>query len=291
MYNLLNQKIITITPEVAENFLNCNQYEYQRTAKLHQVNILVKKIQNGTFLTGDIGLAKELFNSGKTVLVNGQHQSMAVIQTKKPIKALVSTYECSDPEDVALLYRQYDGHAARTLSELAYPQARAIGIQWPKRIISLVITAASIIENKTHLYKEDRIEMLHRYKLTGDFLCDILAPNNNMSKEFKHLYRSGVVAAMITTYRKSQHDTTIFWSHVRDGEDLKKTMPEYRLREFLTSVYVEKTGILPSSHNARKPAVTWHEVMARSIHAWNAFRRGEMTSLHYHADKPIPKAI
>lgn len=73
--------------------------------------------------------------------------------------------------------------------------------------------------------------------------------------------------------------------YVRDGEGLKRSMPAFRLREYLLTVNVGSKG------RAYKRLVTSREMLAKSITAWNAYRRGESTELKYYNEKPIPKAV
>lgn len=289
MYQLIKRKEINLTPVSAASILETNEYEQQRVLRPARVAMLRRCMQDGTFLTGYIALAKCLYNGGKTVLLNGQHQCNAVLQEGKNIPAIHEMYLCESPEDTALLYRQFDNTPSRSLNDIARPEAAAFGIEWPLQVVGLVISAATILEKAKHLSKNEKLGLLKPYRVAGAFVANILSPDNVLHRSVKHLTRAAVIASMIITWRKNPQDAFYFWTKIRDGEILKKNMPEYKLREYLThcNLSTPRSYSIKSSGNV----VTTHEIMSKCITAWNAYRKKTSTDLKYYMDKPIPRAI
>ncbi len=96
--------------------------------------------------------------------------------------------------------------------------------------------------------------------------------------------------SFVRTGRKNEEQAMLFWLRVRDGEELRKSMPEYRLRLFLMQVF---RGKKVEIRNTGKK-VTEKEILAKSIQAWNAFRNRETMrsgELKYDPNKPIPEAV
>ena len=91
---------------------------------------------------------------------------------------------------------------------------------------------------------------------------------------------------MMKTWQKSPSDAKIFWTRVRDGENLEKTMPEMKIREFLL---LTRLTVRTSAYIARR--VSSHEYAFRCALAWNSFRRGTNTKLAYHPTRFVPEII
>jgi hypothetical protein len=278
---LIARKFITLDEDKAKQFLAINTYPAQRPKSEKQITNIINAIIEDRFVDGDIALATLMYNGGQTVLVNGQHQSNAVLRCKIPVTVAYKHYQVDSPEDLAFLYRQFDQHKDRSLSDVARPEAHALGINWSSRIVNLLIGAAALKDRKRDQGKQEKVLLLRKYLKAGEALLDIL-----VGVEGKHLRRATVVAAMLMAWEKNQEQTIKFWTDVRNGENLKKTMPAYKLREYLLSVNLSMRGV----QNAKR-SVPEREVLVRAIAAWNAFRKGESTALKYFADKPIPRAI
>lgn len=290
MYELLSKELTTLTPRLAERFLTYNTFEDQRPLNPRHVSTLANCIREDLFTTGEIALVDYENGNGKnTYLVNGQHQCSGVLVAGKNIDAVLERYRCESMEDVSLLYRQFDNNKPKGLSVLVKMEATALGVEWPKKISQLIVSAATIKEHARVMARNNKVELLRRYISPGHLINRILTiSTGNWQKINKHLLRSPVVCAMMLTYDKSQKDTEIFWSEVRDGEGLKRTMPSFQLREFLKETNYDRGN---SAQGNGKRIATEHEMISRSITAWNAFRmRESRVNLKYYPGKPIPKA-
>jgi hypothetical protein len=287
MYQLISRKIKAITPDVAETILAANVYDGQRAIKKNHIKVLVDAIENGLFTVGHIAIAHQGWNGGDAMLANGQHTCTAVINTGLTINAVVDEYNCKTPEDFALLYRQFDNNASRTLDEITLPEARALNLDWNKQVIKAVMVGISMLENNPGAHKNTKVESLKKYIDEGNFVNDILSCVK--STESKHIRRGAVVAAMIVTFRKNHGDAETFWEEVRDGENLKGSSASLKLRNYLLSTNTKHgRGVNAPSLNA---AASNKELYAKCIIAWNAYRRGDSTQLKFYANKETPKPV
>jgi hypothetical protein len=287
MFQLIRKKLEEVTPLLAGKFLDANIYEGQRPKRKKQITALTNAIDGGVFLTGSIAVAHQGWNGGDLMLANGQHQCEAVIATGKSIAAVVEEYACKTPEDFAVLYRQFDNNAVRSLSEIAVPEAAALNLKWSKSLISKVLSAVSFLEGHIGMHKNERVKYLKKYIREGNFVHEILDVVS--ACESKHITRSPVVAAMIVTYRKDHADAEEFWEEVRDGENLKANSASLRLRNYLLSTSISfGRGVNAGSLNE---SASVREMYAKCIVAWNAYRSGGTTSLKYFPGKDIPKVL
>lgn len=286
MFRLISAEKIVVNEKKAQGFLNMNTYDAQRKANPKHILKLANKMEDGTFLTGHFATATMNYNGRQTVLVNGQHQAQAILKAGETVDALYEHFECDTPEDFSDLFRQFDDNRIRSFGDCAKVEARALNINWNYRIISLVAAAAALVDGKQFNSKTDRIECLKNYLREGSFINSILSEKES---ENRHMLRQPVVFAMILTWKKNHEAAKDFWMKVRDGEGLKKDMPEYKLRNYLMQVTCFK-GMGARLASVRQPA-SYHEMASKCITAWNAYRKGETTSLKYFVDKQIPKAI
>jgi hypothetical protein len=222
MFELISSKIRGVEPEDAEVYLGYNHYQGQRFLREKHVKKLTTKIIKKLFTIGNITTAHCAWDKEER-LVNGQHQLHAVLQAQLPIRVVVEEYKCKTADEFALLYRQFDGHALRSLGDLSRPEVVSLGLDWKPKAIAWIISSIGYIEGHQSgaVDREERVECIKRYKNEGNFLNDILSVGS--STETHHLRRGAVGAAMIVTYKKSHADAETFWEQVRDGDNLKNT--------------------------------------------------------------------
>lgn len=282
MFKEQSTKIIWVDPVQAKEFLKLNTFEGQRKINPRHVKKLEKEIMDGTFRVAEIATAVEHFNGRNKVLMNGQQTCTAIINTGKKVKALYEVYDTFTPSDVSLLFRKFDNNFVRTLGQKALVEARSLGINWPFKTISLVTTGIRYYlgyDSKQDLV----VDEFKRFTKVGDFMNRLFT---EIEPQPKHLMRGPVAHAMMLTWDKSQSDSAAFWTQVRDGEGLRRSDPAKVLRDFLMS----KKVAFGKGTADYKP-VSMHEMTAKCITAWNAFRKNTKTDLKYYSNKPIPKAI
>ncbi|SDE21561.1 hypothetical protein [Desulfuromonas thiophila] len=273
MFKKTRRELELIEPCDAERLRQHNIFDGQRNVRESHVNMLADEIRRGTFLTGDIGLARL---DGRIYLVNGQHTILAVERSGIPIEAVVSWYQCETKDDVSDLFRRYDNNLVRSLRDVSIVEGKALGLEWKERIVQLVVTGAAM---KLGMYqnratKNQKAELLKRFVKHGQFLAEVLEPWSKSA----HLRRGAVVHAIFETFEKDDSFAYVFWENVKTGEKLYCDDPEYLLREFL----ITKGTSRPSDK----------EVLYRCLLAWNNARKGiKIKILKYHSSAAIPKAI
>ncbi|MDD5722682.1 MAG: hypothetical protein PHY29_02955 [Syntrophales bacterium] len=278
---LVQQKLVDLTPEMAENLLKINNYPVQRPLRERHLKDIIKAIEEDRFVGGEIATVKCFFDGGGNFLVNGQHQAEAVVRTGKTVSVVFKKFTVDSSEDLALLWQQFDHHAPRSLANDTHTEAYALGIQWPERISRLMVTGASLKEGKMDASKQEKVLLLKRYLRAGEAFAPLLEGDGA-----RHLRRGPVVSAMLMTWEKNQEQCREFWSDVRDGENLKRSMAAYKLRDYLLS-----TNISRGMGARMSRSVTVREMLSKCIVAWNAYRKGESTALKYFPEKPVPKAV
>lgn len=289
MYQLLNRKTIQVTPQMAEKFLEANNYVGQRPLNQSKLKRLVNAIKDGVFTTGLIAISKQGWNGGDPMMANGQHQCNAIIATNKTVFAYLEEYSTKTLEDFALLYRQFDNHGNRNLTDVSFMETIALGLDWAKDFVTRFLSAIAFMEGwrNSRYDKNDKVEYLKLYVDEGNFIYGLLKERS--TTEVRHLRRGVVMAAMITTYQKNHTISKTFWTEVRDGENLKSTSASLKLRNYLLSTACS-VGRGVTANNLNDP-VSEREMFSKCIIAWNAYRKGDTTALRYYPNKPIPKAL
>jgi len=296
---LIERRNVELSPDLAKHYLNFNTYSTQRALRPHHVNDLAKKMVQGLFRYAEVSFASYL---NADIMINGQHQCQAIIKSGETYPCVLEKFRVENARELSEAYRQFE-YLPRSLREMIKVEAEALGVTWPLWVSSLVVSAAGLLNNisntrfsftsgvgstneRNAITKDVRVQYLAKYLLEGDFIASVLTFEGNAKAtrtSVKHLARAAVVAIMIKTYRKDSEDATIFWQNTRDGEGLRKDMPEMQLREFLI-----KSGLYGCQQGSFYRKVTNHELAYRSIIAWNAVRSNSKTNLKYMPSKALP---
>ena len=295
LYRRIGSQKIICTPDMAKEFLKHNTLETQRKLKPRWANELVEKMKRGLYRYGNIALAYTAW--GTTHLMDGQHCCTAITKYGLGQECTVEIYHVNTKLGLSLLFKQFN-QLPRTISEAVRVEKESLGLPWSNTVAALVASAASLLEEGgekfnmpsvsfskyNKLSMERKVEYISRYIPEGDFLERILRTDNK-GEGWKMLKRAPVAAAMIMTWRKSASDAEIFWTRVRDGENLTRKMPEWKLREFYLSHSLFNYRNGKSYRKADN-----HEFIYKTITAWNAFREGrEVYILKHLPNKPCPK--
>jgi hypothetical protein len=227
----------------------------------------------------------------ETYRVNGKHTSIMLsgMEDIPEFFVTVERYECDTLHDVASLYNTFDSRlGSRSAHDLnlafAATMPELAGIQ--KRFIHYVVTAASYAkwgESYSAVPPQERAELLLDH---GEFVA-WLSEMFIADKRHKHIQRGPVVCAMLATWYKAKSPSTEFWSLVRDESHHDKDHPSRTLARYLARVNIASgRGSAPGRTMAGA-----RELYVKSIHAWNAFRRGSTTDLKYHASAKVPAVV
>jgi hypothetical protein len=280
---MIKQTSLTrLTIDRAKANIEINNYPGQRSFKPARIRELCEKLQDGRFRTAHIATATL---NGNRWLMNGQHQSVAVIKTGIEPECFLEDFACESAEQVAQLFAQFDEGNVRSARDMSKAFTIAIGATWSERTASVCATALSFLkfgEAYASLATKDvRAGLLSEHRKDVDWASVAIFPG-------KHpwLHLTGTVAAAISSYRVAGEDATLFWESVREGDKLAKGDSAFTLREFLISRYTKK-------HQAGKGSRTVaRELYCKSIYAWNAYRRNEpLGFLKFLPSVPNPEAI
>ena len=230
--------------------------------------------------------------------VNGKHTSTMLSKLEKlpDFYVTVERYICDTLNDVAALYNTFDSAmASRTTSDInlafaaTIPQLRGIG----KKYINVTVGAAAALKwSEGELNRvspaEKAEELLDRYSFC-EWLTKIIPTSNlNPGSLAKPLLRIPVVMAIMATHDKSRRDAEEFWTLVRDESSPERDNPSRVLARYLVRASIAGGQMSTNKNDRTKRLVSARELYVKCLHAWNAWRKSESTSLNYHANAPIP---
>jgi hypothetical protein len=242
--------------------------------------------------------------------VNGKHTSTLIVELfeageEAELDAIVEKYKCDTFYDVAKLYATFDSKTMTRTSKDIYKQfgrSNPALVDCSDRIFCLAAPGMAYAkwpgDTYSHMSPVQRAELL--CVSPGTEFClwlqEILGASGK--REFQPakqaLEKVGVIAAMFATWLKAKGDATQFWCLVRDESDPTPADPSRKLARYIIS-----TGLVAYGHGEKtqgegkgKAKVAGiEEFYAKSITAWNAWRRGESTNLLYFADKKPPSPV
>ena len=277
-FELIRAKKMELTLSFAEWYLSLPQIDDDRKLDEDHAFNLATKIEAGVFLGEDVNVVTVFIKSeNKEFKCNGQHTTKArTYFDSEPIEIKIqhSKYEVDTVEDAADLYAQFDDPSGkRTFDQVAKPKWAAQGMlaKHPKSVLKYAATAIAFdaagrkVRGAKAISKDDRIAFPSTEEKFVQLLDDIIWKGQGT-----HLRKSPAVCAIFQCWKKSQSATELFWSRVRDGENLTRYMPAMKLRDFLVKItYNRGRGALAT----RK--ASFDEIYVKCIYAWNAFRRAE----------------
>lgn len=301
MVRFKKREEIKVSPEMAQDFLDINTFKLQRGINKKHLRELEKAIKEKQFITPRIVIAQKRYNKIKNgykeILIDGQHISTAIKNTKETINCIIEKYEVHDKKELSEIYRLCNNERSKTLQTCVLIEQESLGIEWDRAIAPLVVGACAemIDPNRFKLTKNDKVQLLKDNIEVGDFVNKIFFTSNpekdNVKKAVRHLWRSGVVMAMIKTYHKNKKQSVRFWSDVRDGVGLDRKNPALVLRDYLKTATVHYGMGAKKAVDFNIKPVTRKEMHVKCILAWNAYRKGTTTDLKYYHNKPVPKEI
>lgn len=231
----IEKEIKEFSLEESKELYKTNTYPDQRTFRKEHGQRLAQAMIDGEFGIGRIDIVEENHNSGKRLLVNGQHQLWAAIKTGLPFEALYTVTKTHDAAETARIYARHDNNLPRNLIDQAKPLARALGINWPNDVIKKFIQAMAILDGQERLVKYKKIEILAGNQAEQDFIQKHLCPTGKSHSGKKYIYKTPVIAAMIESFRLDSVSAELFWPRVISGIEIEQGDPTLALREWLIS--------------------------------------------------------
>jgi hypothetical protein len=250
----LHAEVLTITPEMAEQFLAKNTHN--RNPKSSNLKKVVRALSNGEWKLN--GEAIKIATSG--AILDGQHRLLAIVQTGIPMTTLVIRGLESDTQETM------DGGSPRTAAD-------ALKLRGEANFTTLAAVAKKIC---TYNAAGLRAATGTSFTITT---AEILAaadstPGIRDTARYANNIAAGtgmtasIVGLLFHIFSAiDADDATFFFDRFHDGEMLAKGNPIYELRRTLENV---------KSVRGEKSQTF---IAAVTIKAWNKFREGESVAL------------
>lgn len=230
--------------------------------------------------------------------VNGKHTSTLFAtrvdpKSVPPIYVIIEEYTADTLNDCVNLYSTFDSKTqtrssgdinmsfASVIPELTGLHSRMVnlavgGLTWFKDPVSRMAGASTA----------EKAELLFEYPHWVLWLCGLLGVETGSVetalRQYRFMANVPVAGAMFATYHRDKKDATAFWRLVRD-ETGEAGSPDRKLAKYLFSCTIRRSKRDNVSSDVRR------EMYAKSIHAWNAWRRGIGTALNYFPKAELPK--
>lgn len=286
MFTLKQTKTVPLTRDFAEHFASLPTLKGDRpkdtAAGKRRIKWLKRLVQEGKFYSPKWSTA-ELH--GTTYRINGGHSSMMLTglngQFPRGLVAVVDEFQCETDHDLVDLFDQFDTrNSVRQSTDVVRAHKSIHASLDGVSTMSINRTLGGIkfyyTDAGVKMDSERRVRLIHsdeheRFMLWADSLYS-----------GKHMRNSGVIAAMFATYQKDPQKSDVFWNEV-----LRESNPDPDNASRVISRFLrENVGRKQSSG---KDKWTTHAIYVKCIHAWNAWRRGEGTSLKYHVAAGTPR--
>ena len=279
-----------LTKSLADEFSGMTPAPHDRALNSTRANVVRVAFEQGKFRTCEWASAY-CEQTKQKYRINGKHTSTVLSSMNgmfpKDVSIILEHYHCDTLEDVAALYSTFD---TRSSVRSAGDINRIYAAICPEldnisgRVISVCVTgiAFSLLEDSyRHRSAEERAQLIVGNVEFILWVAGIVPQKNN---SIGHIFRGPVVAAMLKTWNKSKNAATEFWTAVRDETGSKPDSADRKLAKFLITSRLQPRG------GTEFKSASGRETYVKCLHAWNAWRKGEPTSLAYHANSKIPAA-
>jgi hypothetical protein len=288
MFRLVQSESLPLSPQLIDAHFNCKPSPTERSLDPSRIKYLHAKAEAGELVTFQWARAKF---QGDTIRMNGQHSSTMLKEAigngglqQDKLMVHLDDYEVDTPEDLAVLFRQFDARkSARSSADVAgayqglYPSLQEVprpiaklaveGIAWYEKFVVGVRTALGddqyvLFENAEH----------HPFIVWMGLVHSIKTPE---------MKRPAIAAAMYSTFSVNQDEAKLFWDHVaRGGIGFDDAAPATMLDNWFKAAKAQESQAMANL----KPANFYQA----SIYAWNALRDGKpLKEIRYRVDKGL----
>ncbi len=287
---------VKLTRKLAEMISNMERCPHDRELQVSRLEHIKRTLAEKRFRSPEWATAfcKE---TGMQYRVNGKHTSTVLAAEKEipSVKVIITDYECETLKDVADLYATFDVRfSVRTAGDIylvyghSVPELRDLNSKCLKIAVTGMAYATWEDQQMRHPI-EERAELLLNHP-------EFVIWNNSLIssswKETRCIQRASVTAAMFLTFNKNRLDADVFWREVAEGTNPKNNSPSRILQKYLLSSSVNMGGGA-RRERAEMESVTRHEMLCKSVYAWNRFRSGDDTrkGLIYYSARPTPEVV
>ena len=263
-----NVQVLELSPKEADQLLGINEFPSQRKLTAEIVRQYTENMHKKSHRRVEIAIAK-VKETGKTFLMNGQHNCTAIKEYGKPYPALLTQYDCDTMMDANDLFNTFDISNRRTERQFI-AGAKEVYDQRLRKCSNLLLqycgsALLNLNGNDPAPAGCDRHDLTKTLKMK---YCDQYVEEVLFVEQFfshKHLKEVGVITAMICSYRVDPDAAQEFWDKVATGEMLSYNDPILNLREALLH-----------GNSIRSGAVRKHDVYKVCAAYWNTWRNGEI---------------
>jgi hypothetical protein len=278
MYELIKSKTERVSPRRAADFLKQNTFMGQRNASQDWVQNLATKMKTGVFTKGAIAFAQN--GDGIDVMMNGQHQCEASVQSGESFTATIDYYKAHEVSDMWHLFATFDAHRARTEGNV---MKAARGLfesdalkSLPLRLLTNCGSALVWLGGGTTpnfhsrvVTKADKADLVEKYE------NDVLTVASYQEPQIP----VAAVCAIIATHRANDQKAREFWERVIVGDQLVKNTPQWSLHKGMRE-FTGFNGGAGRNLMLYRLCIMW----------WNAFVTGEQRiQAKYKSMKGIPE--
>ena len=296
-------KTVVVTNKLAKEWSEMEEIREDRPLREQRIRVYQKVLAAGEFrpVTWAKVYIKEM---DQYYRVNGKHTSTvfaaADFSKCQEVIAVIEDYECDTIEDAAKLYSTFDSQIqTRNQSDInrmfasAIPELKVYDTSFINLMVGAInyFRAPALTTDKKAAAGSSAAERAEVLFDEIEFCtwARALLGDGHTGKS-KHLRRTPVVAAIRGTWGKAKAASLQFWTAVRDETGEKPELPDRKLAKWLTVMRVNSGNGARSGPPGRFKVFP-REFYVKSIHAWNAWRRGESTNLQYYAAAKIPAIV
>lgn len=284
-----------VSRETMQKYMKERRPDYQRKFRDHIKDKYVRMMSLGVFLTSRIVRVRL---GGKWWNIDGQHHMAAALEGEySAIRVLFEEYHVETEKEYFELFTCFDAeNAPRTQKDCARAYYLGHKDELPKEAddtkIAMFKAGVEFAEGmggggpwkrrlklKTERF-HDAMEHMEEFK----FFLSLLP-----FKTRRTIQRAPVCAVVVLSYQVDPKQALKFWSPVIKGLEYNEKDPQWKLRDYLTSVRLE--GIanvegLPGKQVSRK------QIYIACVRCWNAFREGrKLTNIQTRKNKSGKIAI
>lgn len=276
---LRSRRTVELTIEQAAAVLELPEFVGERAFVNNHAVFLARQMEAGTFRWEQVNLAT-CFCDGREYRMNGHHTCWARVEaqlpkgTRTPVGWL--RYEAASDQDMRQLYATFDRGKPRTMQDVvvSYIDGRAEFEGYDRLTMRQLAQGLAFWlwedshTRKLHSGDERAYLMLKdRHKVTMEVGGFIRAAGR---KDYKHLSRMPVYAAMFATYNKAPQVAKEFWVVVRDGVGVTdKQDPRHVLRNYLM------TTCLSVDKSSDQKSISGETMYRACVYCWNLYRAGK----------------
>lgn len=272
------QPAVTITPAIAQNWLEHTVYAGQRKFRpFHAANLATDMRKGKFFPSMPIVFARM---GDRKYNINGQHVLNAIVKSGQSITMSVMTVDAEDDDQIADLYSVIDVNKTRSASDSfsAHNIAGKLGLSNDMLIkanAALKLTDAKFNPGQQETYEiQSPLERIRRLNEAAPLIEAFNDTVKGAPRDIKGAIVTGAVQGIaLDTFRIAPTVATEFWRQVAFGDGLSRGDPRLTLRDWL---FANRATRMPATHRARYVELAWNAFVEKR--KLSKLRVGDLTA-------------